>query len=143
MRSQTVLQGPGHGVQRAGLQLHIFESVYQTLFLDNLKLRNFLITVKNETEIGALSGYIVLYTCVRPLLCSFYCDGQCEGLKLWDGQKDKDLTFSYSNHLSAKVEDPAATKFNHNDAQVTQNTLGRIGNFDFIDKLFYMQKEER
>ncbi len=63
----------------------IMESVYLTLFLDHLKLRNFLRLVKNAANSRCLSGYVNLSTlresvgewiysifCVRPLqVCSF------------------------------------------------------------------------
>lgn len=77
------------------------ESVYLTLFLDALKLRNFHIVVKNVAMVDALeyvcsaggmrvsaSFRCIIIFCVRLLhVCPFNYDGQCEGLKAWNGQR--------------------------------------------------------
>lgn len=50
LQSQTASQRPGHG--QCGWVADIMESVYLTLFLDSQKLRNFLISVKDEADGG-------------------------------------------------------------------------------------------
>lgn len=73
-----------------------------TLFLDDLELRNFQIGVRNETTVDAyVNMYIPPMAGVRTqaigdfthilreasTCCPFYSNGQCEGLKSWDGQQ--------------------------------------------------------
>lgn len=93
LRCRPPCRGPV-GVRAAGCK-HNGKRLL-TLFLDSLKLRNFLIFVKNAANSRCLCGYVYIPSmatreckplmflhifCVRLLqVCSFYEDGQCEGL---------------------------------------------------------------
>ena len=92
----------------------IIKSVYSTLFLGNLKLRKLQNESRMQQAVDAFvdmvyfssitsMGEYVIY-CVRLLhVCSFNSFGQCEGLKLWDGQDVMALTlFSFHNNAFAE-----------------------------------------
>lgn len=53
--------------------------------------------------------YRWLYILRGPLRCSFNRDGQCEGLRTWNGQQARHHAFSYINHLKQFVKDAART----------------------------------
>lgn len=92
---QTETQKPGPGLSGKGCK-NIIESVYSTLFLDVPKLRNFqksssrmqqtvdvlwicIFRQRHACECRLLVSLHILR--VRLLhICSFYEDGQCEGL---------------------------------------------------------------
>lgn len=104
------------------------KSVYSALFLDDLELRKFQIGVRNEAAVDAyVDMYIppiagvgarVIGDCTHILReastrCPSYSNGQCEGLKSWDGQQVLLSRFFYIFH-GQRGEALACKNFNLN-----------------------------
>ena len=69
---------------------------------------------------------------VRPLRCSFYCDGRCQSLKVWDEQQVRTPRFlfyqSYSHKPTAQGPGTGSKPYSIWIDYYTICTGGRLGN---------------
>lgn len=106
----------------------IFKSVYHACSWQS-ETSQLSITVRNEATMGAFQGMIIFMRSDAYALsyrreaprCSFYCDGQCEGLRLQNGQPIQTLTLFHSKKHSNADEKGTEANIVRYESNTTQN----------------------